>query len=284
MCAKPRQLRMLPVSTIRVLFIVVISAIWLLVDTHQAHACVCERSSPAEARNSAGSIFAGRVIDARTYYHPSASFPFEETGGFYEFETVFTLKVNTVWRGRPYEITYIRSVHDQTSCGGGKGLIIGKEYLIYARSNMVSTCDRAPSLASAQEDLAELGDGQPPESGTVAPRPVSMDNWCSDLEVRLAKSNYIRLRSGFMQCESDSASASSAAPTLEPTPTAVTTPIVLAAAVTSAPTPVPSPKPAEVSQEATAPGWLIPTVAGVVGVLVGALATTLTLRRRGGGA
>ena len=74
-----------------------------------------------------------------------------------------------------------------------------------------------------------------------------------------------------------------ATPTPQPTPPPVPTPATLAAAVTLGPTPIQAPQPVAVSEDSDTPEWLTPAVAGIAGVLVGVLGTTLLWRRRGGG-
>ena len=74
-----------------------------------------------------------------------------------------------------------------------------------------------------------------------------------------------------------------AALTPQPTLTSASTPATLAAATTFPRTPIPAPEAAANIEEARAPGWLIPAIAGAGGVLVAVLGATLTLRRRHGG-
>ncbi len=71
-----------------------------------------------------------------------------------------------------------------------------------------------------------------------------------------------------------------ATPAPQPTSTPLPTPATLAAATTLPPTSIPSPEPAANVEEARAPGWLIPAIAGAGAVLVAVLGATLTLRRR----
>ncbi|MCY3749488.1 MAG: hypothetical protein OXG64_09350 [Chloroflexi bacterium] len=102
-------------------------------------------------------VFAGKVIAA-------SSVP---NGRIYEF------KVHTVWKGPLYEkILILRSVgvYDKgTPCEGeAKQYTVGQEYLVYDYIGMGS---RTNLLHNANEDLVELGEGQRPVPGSIAPVP-----------------------------------------------------------------------------------------------------------------
>ena len=242
-------------ASIHVLKLIVIalsSVSWMLSNVSQAHACTCLPISPSDMDEHFSVVFAGKAIDERTRYHPQSANPLSEVTGEYRYVTIYTLLVHTVWKGPSYEIVYMQSYSDilSTCGGGGPGhFAIGHEYLVYTGPRMtVYSCNGVHSLASAQEYLDELGAGQPPEPGTVAPGRESMDNWCSEGEVKLARSNGMRLRSDTKGCVAVSESASAAD-----------------------------------GEESGPPQWMLPTLAGVSGIYVGVLATTLLLRRRSGG-
>ena len=311
MATKTLPLRMASVYAIKLMLIVLLSVSLMLIDTYKAHACSCRAITPSEAFDSADLVFAGQVIDAQTYYYPVPEISRNAVGRDYFSDDVYTFLVSAIWKGKASEISYIISSQNPTSCTG-RGFSIGKKYIVYAKSGIsVGACSRIVHLESAQEDLRALGAGQPPESGTVASRPWSMDNGCS-WEARILAKVGIRHDRDFRRCFEAFASASATSPTPEPTATAapsptptpgstptptpvpatptpqpepspVLSPVTLAAATASAQTPVTTPQLAVVVEEAGTPQWLIPAITAVAGVLAGVLATTLALRRRRGG-
>ena len=215
--------------TRRVILIVAISISWAIVDTHQAHACSCTTISPSEAFDSADLVFAGQVIDAQTFYHPVPKKSRDAFGQDYYAQVVYAFLVSAAWKGDPSEVAYIVSMQNPTSCTG-RGFSIGERYLVYVESDIsVGACSRIVRLDSAQEDLRALGAGQPPESGTVAPRPFSMDNGCS-WEARILAIVGIRHDRDLRGCFEAFARASTTSSTAEPTATA-------------APSPTPTPDP-----------------------------------------
>lgn len=306
-----------PSCRLKLLLIVLLIASWLLIDVDETHACTCMPISPSEAFDAADLVFAGQVIDAQTFYYPVPKISRDVVGRDYFEDTVYIFLVSAVWKGEPKQVSYIISPQNSTSCTG-RGFSIGEKYLVYVESGVaVGPCSRIVRLDSAQEDLRALGAGQPPESGTVATRPFSMDNGCSWEARILAKVGFQHDRD-LRGCFEAFASTSAATPTPQPTPTAVPTPTPPPATPTPQPTPTaaatqtpapptstpqtaptaapmpttlaaavrsaPDVKPAAIAEEVGAPEWLLPTVAGVAGVFVGVLGTTLALRRRGGGA
>lgn len=252
MHAKALPLGMKSIYALKLALIVMLSVSFLFANVRDSRACSCSPTSPQNAGNIFEVVFAGKAVDKRTFYSPQSASPISEAYGEYRYETVYTFLVKTVWKGPSYEIVYIRSRNDPSStCGGGDpgDFAIGSQYLVYTGPAMtVHLCSRNLPLESAKEDLEALGVGQPPESGTIAPRPGSMDSWCSEGEVELARSNGIRLRSDTRGCVSVSASGSAAG-----------------------------------DEQAGFPRWVLPTVAGVSGIYLGVLGTILTLRRWGGG-
>ena len=371
MQATSPPLHMVSIYALKLLLIVLISVTWLFVDVDRVHACSCGPIDPSEALDHSAAVFSGEAVARHTLYqHDQRSFPSlllillaETTPGPGIATIVYEFKVNTIWKGPSYEYVYLREPFGE-ACGAS--FDPGEQYLVYSDGTSAGLCG-SKRLAFAQDDLDELGEGEPPEPGTRAPRPSVMSDWISaEAMIRRLASSLYRL-----QQELDSKPPAPtptavptptpvpdtptpqptptavstptlppatptpqstptamptptpvpatptpqptptavstptlppatptpqstptavpiptpvpATPTPQPTPTVVSTPTTLAAAVTPAPTPLAAPQPGAVGEGEGTPGWLIPAVAGVAGVLVGALATTLTLRRRGGG-
>ena len=261
----------LVVPSCRLLLIILLSASLLLIDVDETHACSCMPISPSEAFDNADMVFSGIAKERTIFYRPSADVYQILSEGIYNSEAAFELEVTSIWKGNPHEHIYIvNTVHP---CGWGFAL--GKEYLVYAqvRDDHLTTsgCGRTRPLASAQEGLDALGEGQPPEAGTRAPRPSIMDRWLDPHAMiqKLARSQSKLLaeleRERSRQLEPTATPAS----TPEPTPTiAPTVP------------PAPTQEPAGLGAAAGTPAWPIPTIAGVAGVFAGVLGTTLLMRRR----
>ena len=162
----------------KLILIVMLSMSLQLFDTNSAHACVCRTVSPSEAFDSAEAVFSGQVIDSRTYYYPVPAISRNAVGQDHFSQEIYAFLVSAVWKGEPSAISYVGSLQNPTSCTG-RGFLIGKKYLVYTGPGMsVSACSRAVELDSAQEDLQALGDSQPPEPGSVAPKPLKTNNWC----------------------------------------------------------------------------------------------------------
>ncbi|MCY3958729.1 MAG: hypothetical protein OXG65_10590 [Chloroflexi bacterium] len=143
---------------IRFMLAVLVAAAMSLVFARESNACLPPPvGSPTEELRKASVVFAGKVIAA-------SSVP---NGRIYEF------KVYTVWKGPIYEkVLILRSVgvYDKgTPCEGeAKQYTVGKEYLVYDDIGMDS---RTNLLHNANEDLVELGEGQRPIPGSIAPVP-----------------------------------------------------------------------------------------------------------------
>ena len=303
MPTKTPPLSTVPLYTLKPILIVLISALLLLFDVDETRACTCMPISPSEAFDSADTVFTGVAVESSFFYRPIADVYRLLSEGTYNSEIVYELKVTLVWKGEPHEHVYIVStVHPCPS-----GFELGKEYLVYAhlRADHLTThgCDRTGPLASAQEDLAEFGEGQPPEAGTRAPRPSIMDSWLSprdmvqkltrdlrDLELELERikqpgptGTTASIQSPMPTPDRRSASPHDMIRKLawsmgnvlyeierersrqrERTPThAPTARPSSTATLTAAPTPNPHPRTAAVGDEAGTPEWLIPAAAGV---------------------
>lgn len=246
MYLKTHPLRFSTCHVLKLALIVLIAASMVFTDVREAQACVCSRSAPPKDLDYFAMVFAGRVVDKRTFFNPNASI-FSHIGkARHSAETVHTFLVSKIWKGPLYEFVYVREERTQTSCPD-RSFALGEEYLIYAEPPKltVSYCSASIPLASAQKNLALLGPGEPPEAGTVAPRPESLTHWYSQKE----KSSAFRQPLSRLDPSRDPRTSESM----------------------------------RGESDLGAPGWLLPAVAGASGVLVGALGTTLRVRRRGGG-
>lgn len=146
---------------IRFMLAVVAAGAAFLVFARESTACLPPPvGSPTEELRKASVVFAGKVTAA-------SSVP---DGRVYEF------KVRTVWKGPLHEkVLKFRSVgryHKGTTCEGEYSqYIVGQEYLVYDDIGMGSRTDL---LHNANEDLVELGEGQRPVPGSIAPVPTDV--------------------------------------------------------------------------------------------------------------
>jgi len=140
---------------------VLVAGAAFLVFARESNACTyAPIGSPTEELRKASVVFAGKVIAA-------SSVP---DGRIYGF------KVHTVWKGPLYEkVLIFRSVGvyaEGTPCEGeAKQYTVGQEYLVYDDIGMSS---RTNLLHNANEDLVELGEGQRPVPGYIAPVPPNV--------------------------------------------------------------------------------------------------------------
>ncbi len=173
-------LRIVSIYVLKLALIVLLSVSLLFVTVDRVHGCSCEQVLPSEAFDRADIVFSGVALESSFFYRPSADVYQLLSEGAYNSEIVYELKVNSVWKGEPHEHVYIvNTVHPCPS-----GFELGREYLVYAhvRADHLETygCGRTRPLATAQEDLAEFGEGQSPTAkGSRAPRPSIMDSWLS---------------------------------------------------------------------------------------------------------
>ena len=129
----------------------------------RAHACVCGAvPTVAESLENAGAVFAGRVVSEDPVFAGRVSIE----------ELVVEFHVSRVWKGERVETIFVNNPF--TTCR--IWYYQGSEYLVYASDVqdiglLASLCGRTRLLEYAQGDLVVLGEGQPPEPGTSAPRP-----------------------------------------------------------------------------------------------------------------
>ncbi len=138
---------------------VLVATAAFLVFARESSSCINPPvRSPTEALQMADVVFAGKVVAADSV----------PGGWIYEF------KVHTVWKGPLYEkvllfLSVTADVEGSTCSKGARRLFsAGLEYLVY---DNISYYNRTELLRWAKEDLAELGEGQRPVPGSVAPVP-----------------------------------------------------------------------------------------------------------------
>lgn len=147
---------------IRVALIIPLISLWVFLHPEQSYACSCVTpGSPSEETATSAAVFMGRVVSVRESNRDSTTIEFG---------------VSTVWKGPSYETTFLTTDRLDASCGFT--FVEGDKYVVYSRDgSTVSLCSRTRSLSEAQHDLAELGKGQVPIPGTIAPTPASSTSW-----------------------------------------------------------------------------------------------------------
>lgn len=156
----PRTIQ-LSASTIivtRFMLAVLVAGAAFLVFARESNACIFPtmRSQTEEFRQSS-IVFAGKVIAASSV--PDGR--------------IYKLKIHTVWKGPLHEEVFIfRNVGvyaKGTTCETSwRQFIVEEEYLVY---DDIGVGRRTQLLFNANEDLAALGEGQRPVSGSSAPVP-----------------------------------------------------------------------------------------------------------------
>ena len=148
-----------PTIVTRIMLAVLVATAAFLAFARESSSCIDPPvRSPTEALQMADVVFAGKVVAADSV----------PGGWIYEF------KVHTVWKGPLYEkvllfLSVTADVEGSTCSKGARRLFsAGLEYLVY---DNISYYNRTELLRWAKEDLAELGEGQRPVPGSVAPVP-----------------------------------------------------------------------------------------------------------------
>ena len=134
----------------------------LFANTQQAHACSCvPPGPPSEALAESAAVFAGKVTSVREFQDPNAT-TYSSTD-----PTTVEFQVDTVWKGPSYGTMSLTMARSGASCGFT--FVEGEEYVVYSRDGAtVSLCSRTRSIANAQEDIDELGEGERPEPGSAS--------------------------------------------------------------------------------------------------------------------
>ena len=149
---------------IRLALIVPLIGLWLVAYPEPSYACSCVTPGPPSAALAgSAAVFRGKVVSIRE---------FDRGDGIWGSADPTTVEfdVKTVWKGPNYETLYLTTARSESSCGFS--FIEGIEYVVYSRDGAtVSLCSRTRALSKAADDLAELGQGQAPAPGTIAPTP-----------------------------------------------------------------------------------------------------------------
>ena len=150
--------------------IVPLISFWILLHPEQSYACSCVTpGSTSEELATSAVVFVGRVVSVRE---------FERDDGLIGSTDPTTIEfaVSTVWKGPSYETMYLTTARLGASCGFT--FVEGEQYVVYSRNgSTVSLCSRTRSLSEAQHDLVELGKGQAPIPGSIAPTPIPSASW-----------------------------------------------------------------------------------------------------------
>ena len=149
---------------IGVALIVLLVALWFLVQPELIYACSCvEPDSPSEELAHSAAVFMGRVVSVRE---------FDSVGGASGSldPTTVEFDVQTIWKGPDYQTMFLTTARSEASCGFT--FTEGITYVVYSRDgSTVGLCSRTRELSEASDDLVELGEGNVPVQGRVAPTP-----------------------------------------------------------------------------------------------------------------
>lgn len=130
----------------------------MLISGLHVQACSCAEAEPLEkAFATRDAVFSGTVVNIEKpkprWIQSSAAL------------VSVTIKVDTVWKGDVGEVATVKTAISGASCG--YPFVENKTYLVYASHDgkdwRTILCDRTAPLVEAQEDLAQLGSGKPPE-------------------------------------------------------------------------------------------------------------------------
>ena len=141
-----------------------IIGLWLYLHPEQGYACSCPSpGSPSEELAESAAVFMGQVVSVRELERDDGKWGTEDP-------TTVEFKVDTVWKGSASETMYLTTSRSEVSCGFT--FVESLEYVVYSRDgSTVSLCSRTRLLSEAPFDLAQLGKGQEPTQGTIAPTP-----------------------------------------------------------------------------------------------------------------
>ena len=149
---------------VRLAVIVLLVGLWLVTRPEPSNACSCiDPGPPSAAMAGSAAVFRGKVVSIREFDRGDGSWGTDDP-------TTVEFDVKTVWKGPNHQTLYLTTARSGASCGFT--FIEGTEYVVYSRDGAtVSLCSRTRALSEAADDLAELGEGQTPAPGTVAPTP-----------------------------------------------------------------------------------------------------------------
>ncbi|HEX8681188.1 MAG TPA: hypothetical protein VF707_02670 [Ardenticatenaceae bacterium] len=164
------------------LLVVVMLLATVIAQPQAAFACSCMMPSPPEeALEQAAVVFAGQLVEAEA----------APAGGMVSTADLipYTFEVSQVWKGEVHSTITIGSAMSSASCG--YEFAVGEEYIVYGFEGegvlQTGLCTRTAPLASAEEDLTALGEGEIPSPGNdpilVDPMPVSPNEPEAPVEV-----------------------------------------------------------------------------------------------------
>lgn len=131
-------------------------------------ACDCDEGllTPKEALEKADAVFLG-VVERNEVIGPIKKKDMEGVTGYGKWWAYYlgkkaTLRVFTVWKGAPLEVTEVKTTFEGTACG--YNFEVGFEYLVYAHESdgalYTYLCSRTRPRWKAEEDLQFLGPGR----------------------------------------------------------------------------------------------------------------------------
>ena len=158
-------------SVVAVALALMVSVLLFLWNPGVVYACKCAApGAPAEELAKFDAVFTGRVISIEHSYDPNATTVSPED------RTTVGFEVSNVWKGNVLKSMDVTTPPTGGSCGFA--FTEGEEYIVYASDSAygddgytVGICSRTALLLEAQEDIDELGEGNPPqdESNALAP-------------------------------------------------------------------------------------------------------------------
>ena len=150
-----------------------IIGLWFLAAPTPSHACSCIMpGTPSEELAKSAAVFAGKVVSVKEHE------PFLKIMQSSTDPTNVEFAVSEVWKGPVGRISSFTTARSGASCGFT--FVEGKEYIVYSRDGgTVSLCSRTTLISDAEEDLDELGQGNPPDDETSNPQdPASSSGGC----------------------------------------------------------------------------------------------------------
>ncbi|WP_162341259.1 hypothetical protein [Paenibacillus paridis] len=143
--------------------LIVCSMMLVLVSPESAFACSCAMSGSPESHvkdelERKTAVFSGEVLKV-TPPGPKVFMSSDEL-------TKVLFQVETVWKGKPEQQTYVYTAMSSASCGY-ENFHEGQSYIVsaYEQDGKLETgiCELTKPLSMVQEELKVLGEGYPPE-------------------------------------------------------------------------------------------------------------------------
>lgn len=154
--------------------LILFAVLIIVLEVVPASACTCAAVSVQDARDAAELVFLGTA--EKIEYRKDAIYPSGENAGD---EMGMRFKVKRWWKGKNVDEVVIftesylapdrQSISRSTCRPEIFDFIIGKEYVVYARTDSydgilrVTICSRTTIIEKAKEDLKKLGKGKKPK-------------------------------------------------------------------------------------------------------------------------